>query len=112
MSTTQVQSEIDTQGLLLGVSQMPINELEHFARELNALITRKKASDPKNQEKVLFHKINQTVLPPQKAERYALLIQKLEPDTMTEMEHSEFMDLVTEEETLRNERVKYLIELA
>lgn len=112
MITTQFQSDIDTQSLLLGVSQMPINELEYFARELNALITRKKALDPKNQEKALLHKINQTVLPDKKAERYALLIQKLEPDTMTETEHAEFMDLVTEEEALRNERVKYLIELA
>lgn len=66
----------------------------------------------KYQEKDLLHKINQTVLPDKQAERYALLIQKLEPDTMTETEHTEFMDLVCKEEALRNERVKYLIELA
>lgn len=112
MTTVQVQTEIDAHGLLLGVSRMPLNELEAFVRELNALITRRKEADPKYQEKALLHKINQTVLPDKKAERYALLMQKLEPDTMTESEHNEFMNLVTEEEALRNERVKYLIELA
>lgn len=112
MTITQGQSVIDTQGVLSGASQMPLNELEHIVRELNALITRRKEADPKYQEKKLLHKINQTVLPDTQAERYALLIQKLEPDTMTETEHTEFMDLVAKEEALRNERVKYLIELA
>ncbi len=112
MTTIQVQSGMDTQSLLSSVSQMPLSELEYFVRELNALITRIKVTDPKYHEKALLHKINQTVLPNKKAVRYALLLQKLEPDTMTDTEHAEFMDLVTEEEALRNERVKYLIELA
>ena len=60
----------------------------------------------------LLRKINQTALSKNKAERYAELMQKLEPDTISKIEHAEFMDLVTEEEELRNERVKYLIELA
>lgn len=112
MTKIQVQSEIDAQGLLIGISQMPLNELEYFVREINALFTRRKAQDKGNQEKNLLSKINQAVLPQNKAERYAVLIQKLEADTISDTEHSEFMDLITEEEAIRNDRVKYLIELS
>ena len=112
MTKIQVQSEIDTQGLLLGISQMPLNELAYFVNEINALITRRQVQDAGKQEKILLSKINQTALPSKKAERYAFLVQKLEADTMSETEHAEFMLLVAQEETLRNERVKYLIELA
>ena len=112
MTKIQVQSEIDTQGLLLGISQMPLNELAYFVSEINALITRRQVQDAGKQEKILLSKINQTALPSKKAERYAFLVQKLEADTLSETEHAEFMVLVAQEETLRNERVKYLIELA
>ncbi len=47
-----------------------------------------------------------------KSERYVLLHHKLELENLSESEHKEFTDLVTEEENYRNERVKYLIELA
>ena len=112
MTKIQAQSEIDTQGLLLGISQMPLNELAYFVSEINALITRRQVQDAGKQEKILLSKINQTALPIKKAERYAFLVKKLEADTMSETEHAEFMVLVAQEETLRNERVKYLIELA
>ena len=112
MAEIQMQSGIDAKSLLLGITQMPLGELENFVRELNALIARKKSQDSSYQEKILLSKINQTALPRNKAERYAELMQKLEPDTISETEHAEFMDLVTQEEALRNERVGYLIELA
>ena len=112
MTKIQVQTEIDAVGLFNGISQMSLNELENFARELNALITRRKTDDTSSREKSLLRNINQTALPQNKAERYADLIQKLEADSITKTEHVEFMDLVTEEEALRNERVKYLIELS
>lgn len=112
MTKIQVQSEIDTQSLLFGVAQMPVYELEYLVREVNALIVRKQTLDVAKQEKDLLSKINRTALPSKEAERYAFLSQKLEPDTLSEAEHTEFMTLVTQDEMLRNERVKYLIELA
>ncbi len=108
----QIQSEIDTQILLNGVAQMPLNELEYFVQELNALITRKKTNNKTYRERSLLTKINQTVLPKNKIERYISLHHKLESETLTESEHSEFMDLVAQDEEQRNQRVKYMIELA
>ncbi len=112
MMKIQIQSEIDTQILLNGVAQMPLNELEYFVQELNALITRKKTNNKTYRERALLTKINQTVLPKNKIERYISLHHKLESETLTESEHSEFMDLVSQDEEQRNQRVKYMIELA
>ena len=112
MTKILVQSEIDSQSLLFGVAQMPLNELEYLAREVNALIMRRQVLDVHKEEKNLLSKINKTALPNKKAERYAFLGEKLEADTLSDTEHTEFMDLVNEEEALRNERVKYLIKLA
>ena len=112
MAKIQVQTEIDTQSLLMSVSQMPIPELEYFRRELNALITRKKTKSKDSREKFLLHKINRTALDPSQRERYSLLIQKLETETISSTEHEELTVLVTTDEKLRNNRVKYLIELS
>jgi hypothetical protein len=103
---------MDTQSLLASVSQTPVNELENFVRELNALIIRKKTDDKEHHDRVLLSKINRAVLPKNKAERYVMLHLKLEAETITDLEYQEFMDLVAQDENLRNERVKYLIELA
>lgn len=112
MMKIQIQSEIDAQLLLQGVEQMPLNELEYFVQEINALITRKKANDKTYQERALLTKINKSILPKKQIDRYTSLHQKLESDTLTESEHTEFMDLVAQDEQLRNQRVKYMIELA
>ena len=98
--------------MLASVSEIPVKELEYFVRELNALITRKKTKDKDYRERALLSKMNRTVLSKHKSERYVSLHHKLELESLSESEHKEFMDLVTEEENYRNERVKYLIELA
>ena len=59
-----------------------------------------------------MYKINNTVLDTAKTERYQVLVEKLELGTMTDEEHTEFDILATREEKLRNQRVKYMIELA
>lgn len=112
MSKIQVQSEVDTQSLLSGVSEMPVQELESFVRELNALITRKKTKDIDHREKTLISKINRTVLEKSKAETYHQLIQQSETATLTMEDNNRLLELVGEEENLRNERLKYLVELA
>ena len=108
----QTQSEIYTKKLLNGIAEMPISELEYFVSEVNALILRKKTADAGSREKTLLSKINKTVLGKNLRERYKILAYKLENDTLTDIEHIEFIRLTTKDEKLRNERVKYLIELA
>lgn len=112
MTKIQIQTEIDTQTFLSSVSQIPVNELEYFVRELNALITRRKESNNEYRDRALLSKINQAILPKGQTERYVSLHLKLESETISESEYQEFMDLVAQEEELRNERVKYMIELS
>lgn len=112
MTKIQIQTEIDAQTFLSSVSQIPVNELEYFVRELNALITRRKESNKEYRDRALLSKINQAVLPKGQTERYVSLHLKLEAETISESEYQEFMDLVAQEELLRNERVKYMIELS
>ena len=45
-------------------------------------------------------------------EHYQVLVEKLELGTITNTEQSEFEILATQEEKLRNQRVKYMLELA
>jgi hypothetical protein len=97
---------------LPSVSQIPVNELEYFVRELNALITRRKENNKEYRDRALLSKINQAVLPKGQTERYVSLHLKLENETISESEYQEFMELVAKEELLRNERVKYMIELS
>jgi hypothetical protein len=112
MTKIQIQTEIDTQMFLTSVAQIPVNELEYFVMELNALITRRKTNDKAYRDRALLSKINGAILPKGKTERYMLLHLKLEAETISESEYQEFMDLVAQEEELRNERVKYMIELS
>lgn len=103
---------IDSQSLLRDVDRMHITEIEHFLKDINALLRRKKTQDKALRERQLLHKINRTILDASKSNRYHILIEKLELGTMTDAEHTEFDLLANQEEKLRNQRVKYMIELA
>jgi hypothetical protein len=104
---------MDAQALLKDFSQMPLLELERFLQSLNDLVTQKRATDKSYRERFLLGKINQTVLGKEKTERYQLLIRKLESVTpLTDIEHAELLQLTEEEEIIRYERLKYLVELS
>ncbi len=104
--------QIDSQSLLRDADRMPVNELERFLKDINALLRRKKTQDKGLRERQLLHKITNTVLDTAQIERYHALIEKLEWGTMTDAEHVEMDILGNNEEKLRNQRVKYMIELA
>jgi hypothetical protein len=103
---------IDSQSLLRDAERMPVNELERFLKDINALLRRKKTQDKDLRERQLLHKINNTVLDTAQTERYHALVEKLELSTMTDAEHTELELLGNKEEKLRNQRVKYMIELS
>jgi hypothetical protein len=109
LSLTRPTSQLS---LLPNMNDLPVAELEIYLIEISALIRRKKTTDSKVRERVLLDKITQTVLSKKKTGRYQELVEKLEFETITDTEHGEFMLLAHQEEKLRNQRVKYLIELA
>ncbi len=103
---------IDSQSLLRDADRMPVNELERFLKDINALLRRKKTEYKTLRERQLLHKITNTVLDTAQIQRYPILVEKLELGTMTDAKHAEFDILGNKEEKLRNLRVKYMIELA
>ena len=103
---------MDAQTLLKDVAQMPLPEIERFVQSVNALITQRKSTDKTYQDRLLLRKINETILGATKTKRYQLLVQKLEAETMSDSEYKKFMQLAEEEETIRYERLTYIVELA
>ena len=112
MPSTSSQTNLDVKALLAQAAKMKIQDLESFARDLNGIITRKKTKNKDNQIKILLAKVNDTVLDTESRQRYFSLLEKLDAETISEPEHKEFLELVAKEESLRNERVKYLIEIS
>lgn len=97
---------------LSNFSDMPLKELEHFINALNGLVTIKRAADSDKRDKFLLRKINQTVLSEQDRVRYAFLQEKMELENLSEVEYQELLVLVDKEESIRNARFQYLLELA
>lgn len=112
MAKSQIQSDMDIQSFLLDATKLNVSELERITRELNALIVRKKTPQSDQRERRLIQLINQAALNTEQRTRYAALSEKLQNASITEAEHQEFMALVELDEQLRNDRVKYLLELA
>ena len=112
MSKIPIHTEVDTQTLLAGIAKLKVKDLEDLVRALNAIIVQKKSKDKSWQVKVLLGKVNDTTLPKAKRDRYLDLAAKLQNGTLPEVEHTEYMALANEDELIRNERVKLLIELA
>ena len=108
----QIHSMTDIKALLAAATAMKIQELESLMRELNGVLHQKKSKDKTYREKELLRLINEAILDKEKRERYWQLALQLEEGTMPAAEHAEFMQLVEQEELLRNTRVKLLIELA
>lgn len=102
----------DAKALLATATTMKIQELETLMRELNGVLFRKKSKNKAYREKELLRLINEAILEKEKRERYWQLSLLLEEGIMSDAEHAEFMDLVEKEESLRNQRVKLLIELS
>lgn len=112
MEALSISRPTNALSLLPNMAELPVSELEVYLIEISALIRRKQTTDNKVRERVLLDKITQTVLSKKKTQRYQELVEKLEFETMTDAEHAEFMRLATQEEKLRNQRVKCLLELA
>ena len=112
MGDMLIQSEKPINNLLGGFSEMPLKDLEHFIRELNALATRKRFTDKEKRDKFLLRKINQTLLPETMMERYVVLQEKMETENLPDTEYQELLTLVEQEEKIRNKRFQYLLELS
>ncbi len=110
--TQQILSMTEAKALLAAATAMKIQELEMLVQELSGVLYRKKSKDKAYREKELLRLLSEAILDKEKRERYWQLALQLEEGELPAAEHAEFMQLVGEEELLRNTRVKLLIELA
>lgn len=112
MTTMHVQTDIDIKSLIGGFTNMPLQDLESFIKELNALAIRKRIADKGKSDKSLLLKINRAILPEEMMERYTFLQEKMEVENLTDSEYQELLTLVNQEEKVRNRRFQYLVELS
>ena len=112
MTKMHVQSDNNVKSLIGGFTNMPLQDLESFIKELNALAIRKRIADKGKSDKSLLLKINRAILPEEKMERYTFLQEKMEVENLPESEYQELLILVNQEEKVRNKRFQYLVELS
>lgn len=112
MSKVSIQAEADFKTFLSKYSNLKVNELEHFVKELNALITRKKVNSPKHRIKELYKLIDETILDIDTQIIFDVLAEKLQAETMTEDENRVYLKIAQQDANLRNQRIAYMIELS
>lgn len=112
MTKMQIQSDLNIESLIGGFTDMPLQDLESFIKELNALAIRKRYADKGKREKSLLLKINHAILPEETMERYTFLQEKMEIENLSDFEYQELLNLVNQEEKVRNKRFQYLLELS
>jgi hypothetical protein len=108
----QIQTDLNTKSLIGGFMDMPLQELESIIKELNALAIRKRFADKGKRDKSLLLKINRAILSEEMMERYAFLQEKMEIENLSDSEYQELLNLVNQEEKVRNKRFQYLVELS
>ena len=112
MEKIQMSVKSATPILMGSFSEMPLKDLEYYIRELSALAVRKRAIDSDKRDKFLLRKINESILSEPALERYIALQEKMELEKLSETEYEELLNLVSQEEKIRNKRFQYLLELA
>ena len=108
----QTQMNLNIKSLIGGFNDMPLQDLESFIKELNALAIKKRIADKGKTDKSILLKINRATLPEEMMERYTFLQEKMEVESLSDLEYQELLNLVNQEEKVRNKRFQYLLELS
>jgi hypothetical protein len=111
MASVQVTSQIniDLEQLLNGVAQLETAELEHFAEQVNLILSRRRTEH--QTETQLLQCIQQS-LSESAQQRYDELGEKLRAETISHAEHQELLALINVVEQANVDRLQCLIELA
>ena len=105
------QLDLGIEDIIAGMCSLETPELERFMQRIGQIVARRKFSSVSEQERELLFKIN-NVIPVISQERYALLSEKMQAETITASEHTELLKLVEKLEAKYVKRLEYLIELA
>lgn len=113
MGSIQINPDLKIayQDILKGLSKSSLPDLEEFLNEVSTLIARKKVKNLSEREIELIKVIYQKQ-PVEFKEKYDLLYQKLQSETISEEEHEELLTLMESSENYNNQWLEALVELA
>ncbi|MFK7980195.1 MAG: hypothetical protein AB8G86_09465 [Saprospiraceae bacterium] len=113
MKTIPTQAgQVKIEEVLKGISQLQITDLEGFVNQALKILEKRKAPEKKKKEKALIHQIKNGGPSEDFWKKYDSLYNKLESETMTEIENQEFLKLTEITGKWAVERTKLMIELA
>lgn len=111
MVNIKIESQVTFQGLLNGVEQLEINDLEKFVENVLRIRARKIAPSLSKKESDLIKKINKP-LPKKSQKRFEVLNQKRISETLNVQEYEELIALTNKFEALNVARLKALADLS
>lgn len=111
MTSIQITSKIDFDQLIAGLAQLEASELEKCIEQARLLLAKRRQVVVSDEESRLLAQINQE-LPTGIASRHSLLKGKLQAQTITPAENSEFQELTEQIEKADMIRLKALINLS
>jgi len=111
MASIKIESQVTFQDLLKGVEQLEIKDLEKFVENVLKIRARKIAPSLSKEESSLIKKINKP-LPKKLNQRFEVLNQKRQLETLTEREHKELIKITEKFEALNVARLKALADLS
>lgn len=111
MPTLKIEAQLSKNELLQAAEQLSSVELEQFVQEILAISAKRKAPSLSHNESDLLLKINQGI-EGEIQQRYNLLIEKRQAETLTSEEYQELLDLTHKVEEHQAIRLKYLSQLA
>ncbi len=112
MSSIRVTMELPYNELWQGIEQLPLPDLEKFARQTANLLARRRTPVLPRQESTLLLKINQSMLPSDQQARCDALVVKRQAETLTVSEHQELITLTDRLGGLNEQRLDSLTQLA
>lgn len=113
MVTIEIQpnTKVALDQILNGVANLETKDLETFLGQVAHLLAKRKAKNLSITETKLLLKINEQ-LPPLVWQRYDELQEKLQQETITDLEHSELLTIIEQMESHNVEWIQALSQLA
>jgi hypothetical protein len=107
--TKQVDLGLDD--ILTGISELDTKDLENFMQKIGHLIARRKVASLPERESQLLMRINKAI-PSTLQKRYEDLLARNRAESITPIEHEEFLKVIDKVEIKNAERLENLIELS
>lgn len=113
MPLIQVNStvQLDINEVLSGIAQLELSELEKFVHQVSYILAKKKVPSPPERELQLITKIY-APLKPTTQNRYDVLVEKMQTETISKEEHAELLKLTEIAEQHNVEWLQALVELS